>query len=109
MTRTMLPLALALAGCAAGSWNRPNTSEAQFRADVYSCQQQAALTYRPAIVQPAPSRQTDCTAQGNSVSCTARPGADTAMYANVANAHAATAAQPAAVDACLMARGYRRS
>jgi hypothetical protein len=99
-------LALA-AGCAA-PWNRPHTTEAQFRADLYLCQQQAALAHRPAPVQPAPSRHTDCTAYGNNVSCTARPGVDTAMYANAANVHAAQDAQPGAVEACLMARGYRR-
>jgi hypothetical protein len=101
-------VAIGVAGCAS-NWTRPNTTEAQFRQDVYACQQQAAAAPRPVYVQPTQSaRQTDCTAQGNNLSCTTRPGVDTAMYANAANAHAATAAQPAAIDACLMARGYRR-
>jgi hypothetical protein len=108
MKRAALASLALAAGCAA-PWNRPHTTEAQFRADVYACQQQAAMAYRPAIVQAAPSvKQTDCTAYGNSLSCTARPGVDTAMYANAANAHAAQVAQPAAVEACMVSRGYRR-
>jgi hypothetical protein len=108
MTRTVLPLALAVAACAA-PWNRPNTTEAQFRADLYLCQQQAALAYRPAVVPPAPGvKQTDCTAYGSNLSCTTRPGVDTAMYANAANVHAAQAAQAGAVEACMVSRGYRR-
>jgi hypothetical protein len=107
MKRAALASLALAAGCAA-PWNRPNTTEAQFRADLYLCQQQAAIAYRPAIVQPTPSGRTDCTAYGNNLSCTTRPGVDTAMYANAADAHAAQAAQPGAVEACLVARGYRR-
>ena len=73
--RSAYALALFLA-CAAlsscGTWVNPSNPNANYQADYYSCQMQAASVY-PVVMQTAttPSvTNTNCTAYGNQATCT---------------------------------------
>lgn len=95
----------ALSGCAMG-WDRANTTEDQFRRDLYSCQQEAARSY-PSYMQSngggyrAPDRTT-CMQNGAQMNCTTTPGAYTPPSQSDVNA----IARAQSADSCMYARGY---
>jgi hypothetical protein len=111
---------ISLGGCAP-KWDRPNTSEAVFFQDRYQCEQQAAITFPPVMVQKATSpgfqaaaspTQTNCTSQGNQISCrSAQVGLDSSVFnrppqyvtedANISNRFSL-------IRSCLNSKGYTR-
>jgi hypothetical protein len=107
MKKTILILTAAatLAGCA-GGWNRANTTEAEFRRDMYQCEQESARTY-PTVMQSygagvrAPDKTT-CTQNGNQLNCSSTSGAFTPPPQSDANA----IPRARGVESCMYARGY---
>jgi hypothetical protein len=104
-TVSMLAAALALSGCA-GGWNRANTTEAEFRRDMYQCEQEAARTY-PTVMQAygtgyrAPD-QTNCTQNGNQMNCSTTPGAYTPPPQSDVN----SISRVRGMESCMYAKGY---
>ena len=117
---TTATVLVGLAGCAT-QWNRPNTTEAQFYQDRFECEQLAAGSYPPSMVQrmsspgvyaPPPRTQTTCSSVGGIVSCRSAPsGLDASIYNRPPTYVTDDANAPArayAVGSCLMSRGYRQ-
>lgn len=96
-------VAIMLSGC--GGWSRPNTSEAEFNADRYACESQAAqsypvqMMYTPGPVTPS---QTTCQSFYGQVRCTTTPGVQypgTQTDMNSIN-------RASAIRSCLQSKGY---
>ena len=104
-TVSMLAAALALSGCA-GGWNRPNTTEAEFRRDMYQCEREAAQTY-PTVMQSygggyRSADQTTCTQNGNQMNCSTTPGA----YTPPAQSDVNSVSRARGLESCMYAKGY---
>lgn len=104
-TVSVLAAVLALSGCA-GGWNRANTTEAEFRRDMYLCEREAAQTY-PTVMQSdgsgyrAPDR-TNCMQNGNQFNCSTTPGA----YTPPAQSDVNTVSRARGLESCMYAKGY---
>jgi hypothetical protein len=112
---------VALLGGCASRWSRPNTSESQFYQDRYQCEQDAARSYPPAMVQRTTSpgfqaapraSQTNCTTIGNNISCNTAPtGLDASIFnrpPTQVTEDVNIGSRNSAVQSCLYARGYSR-
>lgn len=105
-SRALYALAAVLAGCATGSWYRPDTTEQQFLADKWACEREAAAAYPPAMVTSggyATPSSTTCTSAGyGMVNCVTTPGVQVPGATGDVN----IGARATAMRSCLRAKGY---
>lgn len=106
--RLIAPLLIAALAAGCATWQRPNTSKAEFNEDNYNCQVRANQMYPVVMMQigtgyRAPS-MTSCTAFGNQMNCTTTPGTYTAPPQMDVNAFNRTGA----ATSCLEGKGYVR-
>lgn len=106
-------VALLVSACAAG-WQHPTKGEAAFNQDRYECQQQAAASYPPNMIQPqapppyqAPSTTT-CRNNGyGQLNCSTVPGQVVPQIQPMPQ-DANAMARVGAFSMCMQARGYTR-
>lgn len=120
MWKLTVTLFLVLAGCAQPQkWY--GGTESSFNRDRYECEQEAARSFPPQMVQhqtspgvnvqPSQSVQTNCTRYGNQVNCTSTPqGVNASIYnrpPSYVTLDANAGSRGNSVRSCLFARGYR--
>lgn len=112
MKSALLPLLIALVGCAQTQWHHPNSSTTQtdYQRDNYQCEMQAAQAYPVNMVAQGGQTttygtpQTRCTAYGNQMNCsTTQPATSTqpVYYIDMNMNYRRNA-----IQSCMNARGY---
>ena len=119
MWKLSVALLIVLAGCAQPlKWY--GGTEASFYRDRYECEQEAARSYPPQMVQqqtspgvnvqPSQNTQTNCTTYGNQINCTSTPqGANASIYnrpPSYITLDANEGSRANSFRSCLFARGY---
>ena len=122
ITYLLLACILFAGGCAAPKkWYHSSKGQSEFNQDIYRCQQEAAQSYPPAMVQRVTSPgvnvpdnrqvQTNCVPVGNTFQCnSSRTGANASIYntpPSVVTEDANAANRAYATQSCMFAKDYR--